>query len=351
MKTSTIAPAEPLLATESLDAVYAGDDADWDPGAGTSAGDAFDQWKQPVRCATTADIAIATALNAGDSIDDVTLAAGDRVLVKDQADASENGIYVAGASPARAPDLDADGEIMGALVYVIAGTAGAGTIWRNTNTTAPAVDTDDITWAELDTGSIPAGTYLTAGTGEAHVLNSHGVLGATETLDLATGNVHTGTLDADCTFTLSGFTAGSRRIMQVVLTEDGTGGWEPTFTDVVWVGGATPTHDTTAGTDTEYILWSDDGGTTIKGGMVGGAGGGGTPATTVESETTWNITPAVGTDTEYARQDHTHGTPPEPASGGVGPLLIEDTPAGSPLVFADLLQNEEGTDLLYADAV
>lgn len=76
----------------------------------------------------------------------------------------------------------------------------------------------------------------------------------------------------------------------------------------------------------------------------------GTAATTVESETTFGITPAVGTDTEYARQDHTHGSPPEPATGAVGPILITDTPAGSPLVFSDLLQDEAGTDLLYADA-
>lgn len=33
-----------------------------------------------------------------------------------------------------------------------------------------------------------------------------------------------------------------------------------------------------------------------------------------------------------------------------GELLVADVPAGSPLVFADLLQNEDGTDLLYEDA-
>jgi hypothetical protein len=35
--------------------------------------------------------------------------------------------------------------------------------------------------------------------------------------------------------------------------------------------------------------------------------------------------------------------------GFVGPILVSDTPAGSPLVFADLLQTEAGDDLLYAD--
>lgn len=43
------------------------------------------------------------------------------------------------------------------------------------------------------------------------------------------------------------------------------------------------------------------------------AGSAGTPATTVTDETTWAITPAVGTSLNYARQDHTHGSPATPA--------------------------------------
>lgn len=74
--------------------------------------------------------------------------------------------------------------------------------------------------------------------------------------------------------------------------------------------------------------------------------GAGVPATTVESETTWGITPVVGTDTEYARQDHTHGTPAEPA--GTGAILIADDHS-TPLIFADLLQEEDASDLLYFD--
>ena len=52
-----------------------------------------------------------------------------------------------------------------------------------------------------------------------------------------------------------------------------------------------------------------------------------------------------------ANDSHTHtaATLPESISG-VGPILITDVPAGSPLIFADLLQNDEGNDLLYADA-
>lgn len=44
---------------------------------------------------------------------------------------------------------------------------------------------------------------------------------------------------------------------------------------------------------------------------VGGGGGAGTPATTVTDETTLGATPAVGVDTDYAREDHTHGSSSE----------------------------------------
>lgn len=52
-----------------------------------------DSWKRPCRAATTANITIATALNNGDVLDGVTLATGDRVLVKDQSTGSQNAIY------------------------------------------------------------------------------------------------------------------------------------------------------------------------------------------------------------------------------------------------------------------
>lgn len=59
-----------------------------------------------VRLATTENITIASALNAGDVIDGVTLVNGDKVLVKDQVTPSENGVYVVSASPSRSTDFD-----------------------------------------------------------------------------------------------------------------------------------------------------------------------------------------------------------------------------------------------------
>ena len=75
--------------------------------------------KDSVRVATTAAITISTALNVGDTIDGVTLADGDRVLVKNQTDASQNGIYVAGSSPARAADANISAEVTSGLFTLI----------------------------------------------------------------------------------------------------------------------------------------------------------------------------------------------------------------------------------------
>jgi len=90
--------------------------------------------KAPVKVATTANITIATALNEGDSIDGISLVNGDRVLVKNQTTKKENGIYVAGVSPARATDADAAGELRGGTqVYVEQGSvAQADKIWAIT---------------------------------------------------------------------------------------------------------------------------------------------------------------------------------------------------------------------------
>ncbi len=106
-----------------------------------------------MRVATTAGIAISTALNNGDVIDGVTLATDDRVLVKDQSSAAQNGIYIVGASPARAYDQSTDDAAFAFLVYVVQGTIGGGNLFRNTNTTAPTIGADAITFEEVTGGT------------------------------------------------------------------------------------------------------------------------------------------------------------------------------------------------------
>jgi len=55
-------------------------------------------------------------------------------------------------------------------------------------------------------------------------------------------------------------------------------------------------------------------------GAAGGGGGGGTPSTTVVSGTTSGLQPVVGVFTDYARGDHSHGTPTVPAHTALSAL-------------------------------
>lgn len=85
--------------------------------------------KQSVRVASTANI----ALSGLQSIDGVVLAAGDRVLVKNQTSAKDNGIYVVPASGpwVRAADADSNAEVTSALlVSVEQGATLADTRWQ-----------------------------------------------------------------------------------------------------------------------------------------------------------------------------------------------------------------------------
>lgn len=84
--------------------------------------------KQSVRVATTGNIAL-TGLQ---TVDGVLLVAGDRVLVKNQAAAKDNGLYVAAVGAwSRSTDADTSTEVTpGLIVAVEQGTTLADTIWQ-----------------------------------------------------------------------------------------------------------------------------------------------------------------------------------------------------------------------------
>lgn len=121
--------------------------------------------KQSVRAATTGPINLATDLEAGDTLDTtVTLVAGDRVLVKNQSTASENGIYVVQASGAavRATDFDSNAEVTpGAFTFVEEGTANADSGWVVTTDGTINVGVTAINWAQFSgAGQVIAGDGL-----------------------------------------------------------------------------------------------------------------------------------------------------------------------------------------------
>lgn len=103
-----------------------------------------------VRVATTGPITIATDLNDGDTLDGITLANDDVVLVKNQAAPEENGLYVVGAVPARHVDFDAYDDLTGILVTVQEGTANADTIWFCTSDDGGTIDIDPLTFIQTE---------------------------------------------------------------------------------------------------------------------------------------------------------------------------------------------------------
>lgn len=120
-------------------------------------------WKQAVRAATTGNIDLTTDLYDDALIDDVNVSTGDRVLVKDQTTASQNGIYIVPAtagSPARASDMNSGPEFEASAVMVRDGTVNENTRWTET-AYVNVVGTDDVIFAQFSGG----GTTYTAGAG------------------------------------------------------------------------------------------------------------------------------------------------------------------------------------------
>lgn len=125
--------------------------------------------KQSVRVSTTAPINLATDLEAGDTIDGVTLVAGDRVLVKDQSTATENGIYVAVAAEAGAASRSSDangtadtGELKpGTFTFVEEGTVNSDKGFVVSTNGTITIGATAITWTQFSgAGSFTAGDGL-----------------------------------------------------------------------------------------------------------------------------------------------------------------------------------------------
>jgi len=108
-------------------------------------------WKAAAKVATTANI----TLTGAQTIDATVLAVGDRVLVKNQTTAANNGIYLVSAGAwSRALDADSGTEIETATVAVTSGTVNGDTQWTCT-ATAIAIGTTAITFGQIS----GAGTY------------------------------------------------------------------------------------------------------------------------------------------------------------------------------------------------
>jgi hypothetical protein len=120
-------------------------------------------WKQPVNAATTANI----TLSGAQTIDAVSVVAGDRVLVKDQTAQADNGIYVAAAGAwSRSPDADTYDEMISALVFVESGGQAGGAFYCPIQP-GGTLGVTAITWNNFSVGGVYfAGTGLTLSGGD-----------------------------------------------------------------------------------------------------------------------------------------------------------------------------------------
>jgi hypothetical protein len=124
--------------------------------------------KQSVRVATTATVNLSTDVDNASVIDGVTLATGDRILIKDQGAGgvahADNGIYTVNASgvPTRATDFDSDAEVTpGAFTFVEEGTANGDSGYVVATNGSITVGSTAILFTQFSgTGQITAGEGL-----------------------------------------------------------------------------------------------------------------------------------------------------------------------------------------------
>ena len=166
--------------------------------------------------ATTANI----TLSATQTVDGVALSVGDRVLVKNQSSAAQNGIYVVSAGAwSRSTDADTWAELVSAFTFVEKGTTQADSGWVCTVDAGGTLGTTAVTFAQFS----GAGTYL-AGNGLSLTGNTFAAVGTSNRItvdpsgiDIAStyvgqtsittlGTVATGTWDATTIGTSKGGT-------------------------------------------------------------------------------------------------------------------------------------------------
>ena len=111
-------------------------------------------WKTVCRAVAVADV---TLTGPGATLDGVTLATGDRILLTAQATGTQNGIYVfagAASSLVRSTDCDAAGEFASAVVVVAGGDVYGGSTWAQV-ATVTTLATDASRWLQVLIDSAP----------------------------------------------------------------------------------------------------------------------------------------------------------------------------------------------------
>ena len=139
--------------------------------------------------ATTANIDLTADLQNGDTLDGVTLVTGDRVLVKDQTDATANGLYivVASGTASRDPQFDTIAELSGQMIVVNQGTANDNKIFLCTTDSDATIGVSNITYSQVtpaNVGTVTSVGVADSGSSEFTVANSPITSSGTITLEV-----------------------------------------------------------------------------------------------------------------------------------------------------------------------
>lgn len=166
--------------------------------------------KQSVRVATTADI----TLSGTQTIDGVNVVAGDRVLVKNQSTAADNGIWVVAAgSWSRATDADSDAEVSaGMFCFVEEGSSNADSGWVLSTNGAITLGSTSLSFAQFSgAGQITAGNGLTKTGNTLDVVTADAgrIVVNADSIDLATTGVSASTYKSVTVDTYGRVTAGT----------------------------------------------------------------------------------------------------------------------------------------------
>jgi len=169
------------------------------------------KWKPAVACATTANITL-----SGEQTIDTVLTSASRVLVKDQTNATQNGVYVSAAGAwTRATDADTWDEITSQAVFTSGGSANINKSWVNTNESGGTIGVTNITWTQLQAfGDMSKNVYDPANIAQQ-------LVGTTATQTLS-GKTLTGMIASAGTTSVAAavFTSGAN------LTTAAAGSWE-----------------------------------------------------------------------------------------------------------------------------
>ena len=103
------------------------------------------------RVATTGNVNLTNGLENGDTIDGITLQTGDKILVKSNTDATENGIYICPSSGTASRDTNYDTveELAGQMIVVQQGSTNADKIFLCTTDNSGSIGSVNIVFSQI----------------------------------------------------------------------------------------------------------------------------------------------------------------------------------------------------------